>query len=107
MIAVRYGLPVLLLLAGIVFLLVGPSGARVEAWAMFTGAGLAVLLLNVLYRVGVSGDVERAREEEARSHFEETGEWPEEEERPAGRKWRLPEGIATPEPEAAERERQR
>lgn len=72
------------------------------AWALFTGAGLSVLLLNVLFRIGVQGDVERDREDEARSYFAEHGRWPDEEERPAGRRWRLPEGVATPETEAAD-----
>jgi hypothetical protein len=107
MIFVRYGLPATLVLAGLVSLFAAPSGARVEAFAMFTGAGIAVFLLNLLYRVGVSGDVEREREEAARRTFDETGEWPDEDERPARREWKLPEGIATPESEAAEEARQR
>jgi hypothetical protein len=49
--------------------------------------------------------VEREREDEARAHFEEHGEWPDEDEQRGGREWRLPEGIATPESEAAEGER--
>jgi hypothetical protein len=59
----------------------------------------------VLYRIGVTGDVEREREDEARARFEEHGEWPDEDEQRGGREWRLPEGIATPESEAAEGER--
>lgn len=48
------------------------------------------------------GDFERDDEEAARRHFTEHGEWPEA--APAGpkRQWRLPEGVATPESEAAE-----
>ena len=56
---VRYGIPALLILAGLAALLFGPDGAALEGWALFTGAGLSVLLLNVLYRVGVRGDVRR------------------------------------------------
>jgi hypothetical protein len=92
-----------LVLAGLVCLFVLPDSSRVEAWAMFTGAATAVFLLNVLYRLGVSGDVERQREDAARKYFEEHGRWPDEDDRPGGRRWRLPEGIATPESEAAER----
>jgi hypothetical protein len=33
-------------------------------------------LLNVLYRIGVQGDREREREEEARRYFDEHGRWP-------------------------------
>ena len=39
-------------------------------------AATAVLLLNVLYRIGVQGDRERDREEEARRYFDEHGRWP-------------------------------
>src|SRR4051812_21494674 len=100
---VRYGIPVVLELAGLVCLLALPGSSRVEAWAMFTGAATAVFLLNLLFRIGVSGDAEREREDEARRHFDEHGEWPEEE-GPRPRQWHVPEGIATPESEAAERD---
>jgi hypothetical protein len=99
--AVRYGIPAALVLAGLVCLFVVPSGTRFEAWALFTGAGLSVLLLNLLFRIGVQGDLDRDREDAARAYFEEHGRWPDEE-RASRRKWRLPEGIATPESEAAE-----
>ncbi len=98
----RYGIPALLVLAGVVCLFVAPSGSGAEGFALFTGAGLSVLLLNQLHRMGVSGDVEREREEAARDRFEEEGAWPDEE-GPRKRTWRLPENVATPESEAAER----
>ena len=100
--AVRYGIPAALVLAGLVCLFVAPSGTRFEGWALFTGAGLSVLLLNLLFRIGVQGDLDRDREDAARVYFEEHGRWPDEEERASRRKWRLPEGVATPESEAAE-----
>jgi hypothetical protein len=100
---VRYGIPALLILAGLVCLFVAPDSAAVEGWAMFTGAGLSVLLLNALFRIGLSGDEEREREDYARVYFEEHGRWPDEATGTSGRKWRLPEGIATPESEEAER----
>jgi hypothetical protein len=98
--AVRYVLPAALLLAGLVFLFI-PTSVSLEAWAMFTGAGLAVFLLNLLHRVGVQGDEERAREEAARRYFAEHGRWPDddEEERPRGRRWTLPPGVEVAEPE--------
>lgn len=106
--AVRYGIPAVLILAGLVCLAVVPSGTNVEAWALFTGAGLSVLLLNVLFRIGMQGDVERDREDAARAYFEEHGRWPDEAKGSTRRQWRLPEGIATPESEAQEgRERRR
>jgi hypothetical protein len=103
--AIRYGIPAVLVLAGLVCLLVVPPGTRFEAWALFTGAGLSVLLLNALFRIGVQGEVERDREDAARAFFDEHGRWPDADERPKKREWRLPEGIATPESEAAEARR--
>ena len=79
---VRYGIPGILVLAGFVCLFAAPEGSQAEGFALFTGAGLSVLLLNVLFRIGVTADEERPR-----------------------RQWRQPENIATPESEAAERER--
>jgi hypothetical protein len=73
---VRYGVPAALIVAGFVCLAVLPEGTRFEVSAMFTGAGMAVLLLNVLYRIGVSGDAERDREDAARAYFDEHGVWP-------------------------------
>ena len=51
-------------------------GAGWEGWALFTGAGVAVLLLNLLFRMGVEGDRDREREEAARRYFDEHGRWP-------------------------------
>jgi len=97
----RYGIPAALICAGLVCLLVAPEGSAFHGWALFTGAGLSVLLLNVLYRIGVRGDFEREDEEAARTHFAEHGEWPDATAPEAERQWRLPEGIATPESEEA------
>jgi hypothetical protein len=77
-IAVRYVIPAVLIVAGLVCLAVAPSSSAVEGWALFTGAGLSVLLLNQLHRIGVSGDTERDREEEARRYHREHGRWPDE-----------------------------
>ncbi len=74
--AVRYGIPLVLVVAGIVFAVVDYEGTGAETWAMFTGAGVSVLLLNVLYRMGVEGDHDRGREERAREYFDEHGHWP-------------------------------
>ncbi len=108
MFAVRYALPAVLVVAGFLCLLVAPESTRLEGWAGFTGAGLSILLLNVLYRIGVSGDQERDTEQNERDYFDEHGHW--RDEKPAGaegRRWNLPEGAATPESEAAaERRRQ-
>ena len=71
--AIRYGIPAALIIAGIV---VGAVADSVAGAALFFSAGSAVLLLNVLYRIGVQGDEERDREDEARAYFDEHGRWP-------------------------------
>lgn len=78
MFTVRYGIAAALIVAGQVVLIAdsGPNGAGWEGWALFTGAGLAVLLLNLLFRMGVEGERDRAREERARKYFDEHGHWP-------------------------------
>jgi hypothetical protein len=73
---VRYGIPLILCVAGVVFAIVDYEGTGLETWAMFTGAGVSVLLLNVLHRMGVDGDVDRDRERRAREYFDEHGRWP-------------------------------
>ena len=70
--AVRYGIPLVLFIAGMVVSAV----ASVAAGALFISAATAVLLLNLLFRIGVEGDKERDREDEARRYFDEHGRWP-------------------------------
>ena len=77
MIAVRYVLPAVVALVGIVVLIVDQSLIGLEGFVLFIGAAGSILLLNVLYRIGVSGDAERDREEAARTYFDEHGRWPE------------------------------
>jgi hypothetical protein len=73
---VRWILPVAICIGGIVMMIAAPDEA--EAGAMVIGAGLSVWLLNLLYRVGVKGDRERATEDEARDFFDRHGHWPDE-----------------------------
>ncbi|MGN6189494.1 MAG: hypothetical protein ACTHOE_11380 [Conexibacter sp.] len=75
---VRYGLPAAICLVGLIFLVVNP-GANFEGAMALIGAGLSVLLVNLLFRFGVSGDRERASEDAARREFDRTGRWPDEE----------------------------
>jgi hypothetical protein len=75
---VRYGLPAVLVLAGFVMLFVADGSTRWDGFAMLVGAGLAVLLMNVLFRLGVSGDNERQAEDDAREYFARHGRWPDE-----------------------------
>jgi hypothetical protein len=71
---VRYGIPAVLFIAGLVVW--GTGG--IAAGALFISAATAVLLLNVLFRIGMEGDKARDREEEARRYFDEHGRWPDE-----------------------------
>jgi hypothetical protein len=81
---VRYGIPLVLFVAGVV--VAGTSGRiGLAAGAMFISAATAVLLLNVIYRIGVEGDKDRSREEDARRFFDEHGRWPDEPESAARR----------------------
>jgi hypothetical protein len=59
-----------------VCLFAAPGNLAAEGWALFTGAGVAVLLLNMLFRIGAEGDKDRDREQEARDYFTEHGRWP-------------------------------
>ena len=78
MLAVRYLLPGALIVLGIVLWPLDPDGLGVELFSMLVGAGLAVLLLNALFRLGASGDDERRVEAEARDYLSEHGHWPDE-----------------------------
>ena len=101
--AVRYGLGGLMVLAGTVVLVVNPGGFGVDGFAMAAGGGLSVLLINFLFRLGVSGDRERAQEEEARRYFDEHGVWPDEDPWPRARHWNIAPGTVTAEQEDEER----
>ena len=78
LLAVRYVLPAAILLAGVVALLLSDTLSGLEGLAMGIGVAGSVLLLNILYRVGVTGDLERDDEEAARVHYDEHGRWPDE-----------------------------
>jgi hypothetical protein len=103
MLFLRYGIGAVLVLAGIVLIIINPGGFGVDGFAMAVGGGLSVLLINFLYRLGVSGDRERDEEEQARAYFDEHGEWPEEKQKVRARKWSLAPGVRTLEDEEAER----
>jgi hypothetical protein len=75
---IRYGLPAVLVVAGFVLLFVADEGIKWDGFAMCVGAGLAVLLMNVLFRFGAKGDDERQAEDDAREYFSAHGHWPDE-----------------------------
>ena len=78
MLAVRYVLPAVVAVAGVLVLVFNQTLTGLEGFAMFIGAAGSILLLNVLYRIGVAGDRERDDEEAARVYFDEHGRWPDE-----------------------------
>ena len=73
--AIRYGIPAVLLIVGVIVTATA-GNVGLAAGALFFSAASAVLLLNVLYRIGVEGDKERDREEAAREYFDKHGHWP-------------------------------
>lgn len=76
---VRYGLPgVIFLVGAVVFAVVSDREVAIEIGCMFWGVAIAVFLLNFFFRMGVSGEVDRDREQEARDYFDAHGRWPDE-----------------------------
>jgi hypothetical protein len=79
MIGVRYGVPAAIFVTGIVvFAVVRDREVAIDIGAMFVGVAIAVFLLNFFFRMGVSGEADRDREEEARAYFDAHGRWPDE-----------------------------
>lgn len=78
---VRYILPALICLTGVVLFAINPSIDTADGASALIGAGLSVYLLNFLFRMGVSGDRDRDEEAEARKYFDEHGHWPDEADR--------------------------
>lgn len=109
LLAVRYGIGSAIMLAGVVILLAVPGDLGAYGFASAMGAAMSVLLLNLLYRMSVSSERDREREEEARRYFDENGVWPDDEEeaRVPWRQWTLPPGVLTAEDEDRERRRAR
>jgi len=75
LIGLRYVLPALVVLAGVIVMLLG-SEADLEGGASIVSAGLAIFAISWLYRASVDGDRERDAEEAARVYLDEHGHWP-------------------------------
>jgi hypothetical protein len=76
---VRYIVPAVIALSGVVVMIAASDReVGIEIGAMLLGAAIAVFLLNFFFRMGVSGDQDRDREEEAREYFDRHGRWPDE-----------------------------
>ena len=81
----RYGIGGAMALAGIILLVTNSGGFGVDGFALGVGGGLSLIMLNFLYRLGVSGDREREQEEDARTYLERHGYWPDEADEPLRR----------------------
>ncbi|HEY4451968.1 MAG TPA: hypothetical protein VGN13_10290 [Solirubrobacteraceae bacterium] len=75
MVWLRYVLPATIVLGGIVTMALGGE-ANVEGGAGIVSAGLAIYLINWLFRAGAKGESERDAEDAAREHFDAHGRWP-------------------------------
>ena len=76
LILVRYVLPAVVVVGGILAVIISPNLTSLEGAAGIVGAGLSIWLLNVLHRIGVRGDHERSAEQDARAYFDAHGHWP-------------------------------
>jgi hypothetical protein len=72
---VRYGIPVLIALAGVVLIFAG-GDAGAGAGVVLIGIAGLVLLANVFVRLSLQSEDDREREERAREFFAEHGRWP-------------------------------
>ena len=74
--AVRYGIPLALLIAGVVVEVVGEGHASEGAAIVLMGLAGLMVLSTVLFRAGLASNEEREGEEGARRFFDEHGRWP-------------------------------
>jgi len=76
---VRIWLPAIVVLAGIAVMIIGGfDDIALEGGAGIVGAGLAIWLMNVLFRFGLHDDKERDAEDAARKFLDVHGHWPDE-----------------------------
>ncbi len=74
----RVWLPAIVVFAGLCVMVLGGDDIALEGGGAIVGAGLSIWLLNVLHRMGVSGEHTRDEEAEAREFFDRWGHWPDE-----------------------------
>lgn len=72
----RYGLPALICIAGVVWGALRQGAAGLEIGVLLVAAGSSLFLMNLLFRVGVAGEKEREAEDAARAYFDRHGRWP-------------------------------
>jgi hypothetical protein len=77
--ATRIWLPLLIAAAGVAGIVIGHGRSTVAgAGVGLVLVALTVWLLNVFFRLSVSSNRDREREDEAREEFTRTGQWPDE-----------------------------
>lgn len=75
MVLLRYVLPGVVIVAGIVVMALG-SETDLEGGGGIVSAGIAIFFVNWLFRTGAAGEQERDREDAAREYFDRHGRWP-------------------------------
>jgi len=73
---VRYGIAILMVIAGIVAYEQGPKWQGFGVVVM--GFGLCVVMINGMFRLSLKSNTERDVEEDAREFYAEHGYWPDE-----------------------------
>ncbi len=79
----RYGLPAAILLAGVIFAILRPGENGIDVLVGLAGVCACVVLVNLLLRLGASGDRERVVEASAREYYDAHGRWPDDRRPPA------------------------
>lgn len=75
----RYGLPLALVIAGGVLIGIGHGSTKSVAattGVVVIGIAIMVWMINWMFRMSVSSNQDREREEEARDYFSRHGHWP-------------------------------
>jgi len=72
---VRYGLPALIALAGILFVVLGDGAVATAFGIVLLGVALLVVLANLFARLSISSEADRERERQARDRYTRTGRW--------------------------------
>jgi protein-S-isoprenylcysteine O-methyltransferase Ste14 len=84
----RFWLPGAIAVFGVVLIVLGHAAYSysTSAHSLESATGVALLIvavivwmINWMYRLSISSNIEREEEEQAREHFDRTGRWPEDE----------------------------
>ena len=81
LVAVRAGLPLATVVAGLVLIAVGHAGVNsptAVTGLVMIGVAVMVWLLNRMFRLSVESNHDREREELAREFYDRHGHWPDE-----------------------------